>query len=164
MYWNPLCVRWCTDWDTRGYKHFLSPWSSPSRGYSALWTVSFEGGLRSGSLKEWRGLCQWTGEKRAFQFSSVAQSCPTLCDPMDCSMPGPPCPSPTPRVYSDSCPSTRWCHPAVSSFVIPFSSFPQPLPTSESFPMSQPFAWGGQSIAVSALASVLPMNTQDWSL
>ena len=113
MYWNPLCVRWCTDWDTRGYKHFLSPWSSLSRGYSALWTVSFEGGLRSGSLKEWRGLCQWTGEKRAFQFSSVAQSCPTLCDPMDCSMPGPPCPSPTPRVYSNSCPLSQWCHPTL---------------------------------------------------
>ena len=75
----------------------------------------------------------------------------------------PPCPSPTPRVYSNSCPSSRWCHPAISSSVILFSSCPQSLPASESFPMSQFFAWGGQSIGVSALASVLPMNTQGWS-
>ena len=75
----------------------------------------------------------------------------------------PPCPSPTPGVHSNSCPLSRWCHPAISSSVVPFSSCPQCLPTSESFPMSQLFAWGGQSIGVSALASVLPKNTQDWS-
>ena len=75
----------------------------------------------------------------------------------------PPCPSPTPGVYSNSCPSSQWCHPAISSSVIPFSSFPQSFPASASFPMSQLFAWGGQSIAVSALTWVLPMNTQDWS-
>ena len=76
----------------------------------------------------------------------------------------PPCPSPTPRVYSNSCPLSRWCHPAISSSVVPFSSCPQSLPASGSFSMSQLFAWGGQSIGVSASASVLPMNTQDWSL
>ena len=75
----------------------------------------------------------------------------------------PPCPSPTPRVHSDSCPSSQWCHPAISSSGIPFSSCPQSLPASESFPMSQLFTWGGQSTGVSALASFLPMNTQDWS-
>ena len=75
----------------------------------------------------------------------------------------PPCPSSTPGVHPNSCPSSWWCHPAISSSVIPFSSYPQPLPASESFPMSQLFAWGGQSIGVSALASVLPKNTQDWS-
>ena len=75
----------------------------------------------------------------------------------------PPCPSPTPGVHSNSCPSSWWCHPAISSSVFPFSSCPQSLPASESFPMSQLFAWGGQSIGVSALASVLSMNTQDWS-
>ena len=74
-----------------------------------------------------------------------------------------PCPSPTPRVYSNSRPSSWWCHPAISSSIIPFSSCPQSLPASGSFPMSQLFAWGGQSIGVSALASVLPINTQDWS-
>ena len=73
------------------------------------------------------------------------------------------CPSPTPIVYSNSCPSSQWCHPAISSSVVPFSSCPQSLRASRSFPMSQLFAWGGQSIGVSASASVLPMNTQDWS-
>ena len=75
----------------------------------------------------------------------------------------PPCPSPTPGVHSNSCPSTRWCHPAISSSVIPFSSCPQSLAASGSFPVSQLFIWGGQSTGVSALASFLPMNTQDWS-
>ena len=74
----------------------------------------------------------------------------------------PPCPSQTPGVYSDSCPLSRWCHPAISSSVIPFSSCPQSLPASGPFPMSQLFALGGQSIGVSASASVLPMNIQDW--
>ena len=71
-----------------------------------------------------------------------------------------PCRSPTPRVYSNSCPSNRWCHPAISSSVVPFSSCPQSIPASGSFPVSQLFAWGGQSIGVSASASVLPINTQ----
>ena len=75
----------------------------------------------------------------------------------------PPCPSPTPRVYSNSCPSSWWCHPAVSSSGVPFSSCPQSLPASGSFPTSQLFTRGGQRTGVSALASVLPMNTQDWS-
>ena len=75
----------------------------------------------------------------------------------------PPCPSPTSGVHSNSCPSSRWCHPAISSSVVPFSFCPQSLPASGSFPMSQLFPWGGQSTGVSALASVLPMNTQDWS-
>ena len=75
----------------------------------------------------------------------------------------PPCPSPTPGVNSNLCPSSRWCHPAVSSFVIPFSSCSPSLPASESFPMSQIFVWSGQSTGVSALASFLPKNTQDWS-
>ena len=75
----------------------------------------------------------------------------------------PPCPSSTPGVHSDSHPSSPWCHPAVSSSVVPFSSCPQSLPASESFPMSQLFTWGGQSTGVSALASFLPKNTQGWS-
>ena len=94
--------------------------------------------------------------------SSVAQSCPTL-QPHELQHARPPCPSPTPRVYSDSCPSSRWCHPGISSSVVPFSSCLQSLPASESFPMSQLFTWGGPSAGVSALASFLPKNTQDWS-
>jgi len=75
----------------------------------------------------------------------------------------PPCPSPTPQVHSDSHPSSQLCHPAISSSVVPFSSCPQSLPASESFPMSQLFAWGGQSTGVSALASFLPKKSQGWS-
>ena len=74
----------------------------------------------------------------------------------------PPCPSPTPGVHSNSCPSSRWCHPTISSSIIPFSSCPQSLPGSGSFPMSQLYASGGQSIRVSALASVLPKKSQGW--
>jgi len=95
--------------------------------------------------------------------SSVAQSCPTLCNPMDCSTPGlPVCPSPTPRVYSNSCPLSRWCHPTTSSSVIPFSSHLQSFPASGAFQMSQFFTSGSQSIRVSSSTSVLPMNIQDW--
>ena len=102
----------------------------------------------------------------SIQFSSVTQSCPTLCDPMDCSTPGLPVHHQLPEVvgvYSDSFPLSRWCHPTISSSVVPFSSCLKSFPASGSFPMSQLFAWGGQSTAVSALASVLPMNPQDWS-
>ena len=77
--------------------------------------------------------------------------------------PSPPCPSPTPRVHPKPCPSSRWCHPTISSSVVPFSSYLQSFPASVSFPMSQFFTSGGQSIGVSASTSVLPMNTQDWS-
>ena len=75
----------------------------------------------------------------------------------------PPCPSPTPGVHSDSCPLSWWCHPTISSSVVPFSSCLQSLPVSGSFQMSQFFASSGRSIGVSALTSDLPMNTQDWS-
>ena len=75
----------------------------------------------------------------------------------------PPCPSPAPGVHSDSGLSSNWCHPAISSSIVPFSSCPWSHPASESFPMSQLFAWGGQSTGVSALASVLPKKSQGWS-
>ena len=101
--------------------------------------------------------------------SSDQISCSVVSDslrPHESQHARPPCPSPTPGVHWDSGPSSQWCHPAISSSVVPFSSFsscPQTLPVSGSFPMSQLFAWGGQSIGVSASASALPMNTQDWS-
>ena len=75
----------------------------------------------------------------------------------------PPGPLPTPGVYSNSCPSSRWCYPAISSWAVPFSSCPQSLPASESFPMSQLFAWAGQSTGASALTSFLPKKSQGWS-
>ena len=93
-------------------------------------------------------------------FSLVAQSCPTL-RPHGLQLTRPPCPSPTPRVYSNSCPLSRWCHLTISSSVVPFSSCLQSFPASGSFLMSQFFTSSGQSIGVSASTSVPPMNTQD---
>ena len=107
-------------------------------------------------------LCKKIKTRVILQFSSVAQSCPIVCDPMNSNHTRPPCSSPTPRVHSNSSPSSQWCHPAISSSVIPFSC-PQSLPASESFPMRQLFAWVGQSTGVSALALVLPKKSQDWS-
>ena len=99
--------------------------------------------------------------------ASVQFSCSVVSDslqPHELQHTRPPCPSPpTPGVHPNSRPSSRWCHLAISSSIVPFSSCPQSIPASESFPMSQLFAWGGQSIGVSALASVLPKNTQGWS-
>jgi len=94
---------------------------------------------------------------------SVAQSCPTLCDPMNRSTPGLPVHHQLPEFTQTQRPSSQWCHPAISSSVIPFSSCPQSLPASESFPMSQLFPWGGRSTGVSALASFLPKRSQGWS-
>ena len=93
------------------------------------------------------------------QFSSVAHLCLTLCNRMDCRLP---CPSSTPRAWSNSCPSSPWCHPTISSSVIPFSSCFQSFPASGSFPVSHFFTSDSQSIGASASASILPMNTQDW--
>ena len=95
-----------------------------------------------------------------FQFSCSVVS--YSLQPHELQHARPPCPSPTPGVYPNSCPLSRWCHPAISSSVIPFSSCPQSFPASGSFQMSQLFASGGQTIGVSASASVLPMNIQDW--
>ena len=98
---------------------------------------------------------------RTVQFSRSFVSDPL--QPHELQQARPPCLSPTPGVHPNSCPSSWWCHPAIASSVIPFFSCPHSLPTSESFPMSQLFEWGGQSIGASALSSVLPKNTQDWS-
>ena len=123
------------------------------------------------AISLWLQLHIYLGYLRLFhtsvQFSSFRFSRSVVSDslrPHELQHARPPCPSPTPGVYSNSCPSSRWCHPAISSSVVPFSSCPQSFPASWSFPMSQLFAWGGQSTGVSALASVLPINSQDWSL
>ena len=112
-----------------------------------------------GTLKS---LLQHHSSKASVQFSSVQFSRSVMSDslwPHESQHARPPCPSSTPGVYSNSYPSSWWCHPAISSSVVPFSSGPQSLPESGSFPMSQLFTWGGQSIGVSSSASVLPMNT-----
>ena len=101
-----------------------------------------------------------------FQFSSVQFSHSVISEslwPHESQHARPPCPSPTPRVQSDSRPSSQWRHPAISSSVVPFSSCPQSLLASECFPMSQLFAWGSQTTGISASASFLPKNTQGWS-
>ena len=99
-------------------------------------------------------------------ISSVQFSCSVVSNslrPHESQHARPPCSSPSPGVHSDSRPLSPWCHPAISSSIVPFSSCPQSLPASESFPMSQLFTWGGQSIRVSALASFLPKKSQGWS-
>ena len=98
---------------------------------------------------------------RSVQFSRSVMS--ESLRPHESQHARPPCPSLTPGVHSNSCPSSQWCHPAISSSVVPFSSCLQSLPASESFPMSQLFAWGGQSTGVSAFASFLPKKSQGWS-
>ena len=116
------------------------------------------------SLLVWK--IAWTVEPGGLQFRSDQISHSVMSNsllPHESQHAKPPCPSPTPRVHSDSRPSSQRCHPAISSSVVPFSSCPQSLPASQYFPMSQLFAWGGQSIGVSASTSILPKNTQDWS-
>ena len=108
------------------------------------------------NLKEWV-----VRSHNSVQFSRSVMS--DSLRPYELQHARPPCPSPTPSVHSNSHPSSRWCHPAISSSVVPFSFCPQSLPASESFPMSQLFEWGGQSTGVSALASFLPKKSQDWS-
>ena len=108
----------------------------------------------------------WSNLAAAAAHASVQFSCSVLSDslrPHGLQHTGPPCPSATPGVYSNSYPLSQWWHPTISSSVVPFSSCPQSFPASGFFPMSQLFPSGGQSIGVSALASVLPMNTQEWS-
>ena len=108
---------------------------------------------------------EWSESERKYHISSVQFSCSVVSDslrPHELQHTRPSCLSPAPRVHPNPCPSSQWCHPATSSSVVNFSCR-QSLPASGSFPMSQLFAWGGQSIGVSALASFIPMNTQDWS-
>ena len=122
------------------------------------------------SVKEWMSRVMYTFHGHdimlMLQFSSVQFSHSVMSKslwPHGLQHPRPPCPSSTPKVYSNSCPLSQWCYPTISSSVIPFSSCLQSFPASGSSQMSQLFAWGGQSTGVSASTSVLPMNTQDWS-
>ena len=136
---------------------FSGGWHSRSRFSFKTWTSSFH----FFSLLLWVGCLQpiqFNQEKRLkYSSGSVQFSRSVVSDslrPHESQHARPPCPSPTPGVHSDSRPSSQWCHPAISSSVVPFSSCPQSLPASESFPMSQLFTWGGQSTGVSALAQV----------
>ena len=97
------------------------------------------------------------GYRYSVLFSSVAQLYPTVCDHSIVH-----CPLSTPRIHQNSCPLSQWCHPTISSSVVPFSSCPQSFPASGYFQMSQLFTWGGQNISFSFSVSPFPMNTQDW--
>ena len=115
--------------------------------------------------KHWLVKANIQSNSKHINIQSVQFSCWVVSDSLwshELQHARPPCPSPTPGVHSDSRPSSQWCHPASSSSVLPFSSCPQSLPASESFPMSQLFAWGGQSIGASALPSFLPKKSQGW--
>ena len=133
-----------------------------------IWSLGWEDPLEKemaahSSISAWK--TPWTEEPSRPQSSSIQFSHSVVSDslgPHESQHARPACSSPTPGVYPNSCPSSPWCHPVISSSVVPFSSCPQSLPASGAFPMSELFAWGSQSIGVSALASVLPMNTQDW--
>ena len=154
-----VCVCLCMQMHTQDVRLWVS--LSP-RGKGGILTFTKRASLAQ--LRELK-LCsmeweRWVQGSERFQFSSVAQSCLTLCDPMDCGMPGSPVLHHFPGVCSTSCPLSQWCHPTISSSVIPSSSCPQSFPASWSFP-SQLFTSGGQSIGASA--SVLPMNIPGWS-
>ena len=129
------------------------------------WRIPMDRGAWQAALpwgrKEWHTTEQLSTLKISVQFSRLVLS--NSLWPHEMQHARPPCPSPTPGVCSDSRASSQWCHPAISSSVVPFSSCPQSLPASESFPMSQLFTWGGQSTGVSALALFLPKKSQGWS-
>ena len=127
----------------------------------SLFSLVYDGSSRWGLQKVIRSRGWSPHEWDSVQFSCSVVSNSLL--PHESQHARLPCPSPTPRVYSRSCPLSRWCHPAISSSAVPFSSCSPSLPPSESFPVSQLFTSGGQSIGVSASASVLPKNTQGWS-
>ena len=134
---------------------FHSPGDLPDPGVEPMSSVSPT--LASGFFTTRKPKTSHLGSPKWIKArDSVQFSCSVVSDslrPHKSQHARPPCPSPSPRVHSNSCPSSRWCHPAISSSVILFSSCPQSLPAAESFPMSQLFAWGGQSTGVSALAS-----------
>ena len=119
-------------------------------------------------MTKWFACSSWT--EKDFPFPPLSSSVQFSCSVMSSSLrphepqhARPPCQSPTPGVHPNSCPLSQWCHLTISSSVVPFSSCPQSFPKLGSFQMSQLFASGGQNNGVSASASVLPMNTQDWS-
>ena len=157
--WLPRGVSACEPWCERpwgwpqapaGEPRCFTTYPDPRRAYS--WSSTFQ-----------LPTVQDTG---SIPFSSVQFSHSVMSDslwPHEPQHTRPPCPSPTPGVHPNPCPLSQWCHPTISSSVIPFSSCPQSLPASGSSQMSQLFAWGDQSIGFSASTSVLPMNTQDWS-
>ena len=154
------------------YTHYeMVGWHHPLKGHKFALTPGDGEGRESLTCSSLWGrkelnTVEWLNKNKYIYTSSVQFShsvVSTSLQPHQSQHARPPCLSPTSGVHSNSQPSSQWCHPAISSSVVPFSSCPQSLPASESFPMSQLFTWSGQSTGVSALASFLPMNTQDSS-
>ena len=139
---------------TKLLTHLIGIWSWQLKAYVSLFFL-----WPSNKIYVWKP-CLWQLISVQFSRSVVSDS----LRPHESQHARPSCPSPNPGVHSDSCPSSRWCHPAISSSVAPFSSCPQSLPASGSFPMSQLFAWGGQSTVVSALASFLRYINWNWTI
>ena len=158
--YTPVKSKWITN------KVLLySTWNS----FSVIWQPGWEEGLGKNGYMYMYG---WVTSLSIWNYHNIVNrlsvqfSCSVMSDslqPHESQHTRPPCASPSPGVHSNSCPLSRWCHPAISSSVIPFSSCLQSLPASEYFPVSQLFAWGGQSTGVSALASFLPKKCQGWS-
>ena len=152
---NP-CIKkipWRKEWQP-------TPVSLPGEFHGLRRLCTVLGSLLSLDFQMWQYF--WVNNGNSVQFSWTVV--PDSSHPHEMQHSRLPCSSPTPGTYLNSCPSPRWCHPTISFSVIPFSSCLQSFPASGSFPVSQFFAWGGQSIGVSASASVLPMNIQDWLL
>ena len=147
-------------WELLKCWHLGPPPDSDVIGFGAVQVVKmswwYQGVAQAKSLLLWLDYSSWGWLTSSVSVQSF--SCVQVFVTLWIQYIRPPCPSPTPRVYSNSCPSSHWCHPTISSSVVPVSSCPQSLPASGSFPMSQFFASGGQSMGVSASASVLPMN------
>ena len=147
-------------WDTKAERNLL-PIFKKSKSFESKYFSWF-----SSPFNSYMKRVGVTSVSKYTKMASVQFSCSVMSDslrPHESQHARPPCPSPTPRVHSDSCPLSQWCHPAISPSVVPFSSCPQSLPASQSFPMGQLFASGSQSTGVSTLASFLPKKSQDWS-
>ena len=170
------CRWWLQPWNSKTLAHWKKNYDQPrqhikkQRQYFANKGPSSQGyDFSNGHAWMWEldhNKEGWVLKNWCLQTISVQFSCSVVSDslrPHESQRARPPCPSPIPRVHSVSCSSSQWCHPAISSSVIPFSSCPQSLPASESFPMSQLFAWGGQSTGVSASASFPQKKSQGWS-
>ena len=142
------------------------PWDSPGKITGVGCHSLLQGNLPNPGIETGSPALQVDSLPLSHWGSPLQFSCSVVSDslrPHESQRARPPCPSPTPWVHSDSCPLSQWCHPAVSSSVVPFSSCPQSLPASETFPMNQLFTWGGESTGASALASFLPKKSQGWS-
>ena len=153
---GPLRAPWVSNFSFQIIQSYKLVTYDPDSGFRKVWFGLYNVGSKVDYLDNF-SILKW----RSVQFSHSVVS--DSLGPHEPQHARPPCPSPTPGVHPNPCPLSQWCHPAISFSVVPFSSCPQSLPASGSFQMSQLFTSDGQSIEVSASASVLPVNTHNWS-